>query len=134
MIGGGGEQRTLKIVAKYADSCNLVGSIETIQRKLSILHEHCNQVGTNYNSILKTKLSRLIIDKNEETLEKRLDQAFGQMPEKERHERTIYGTPDTVRKQVESYKKAGIEYMIFNFQPNYESQDMELFAQEIIQH
>ena len=37
LVGGGGERRTLKIVAKYADACNLIGSLETINRKLTVL-------------------------------------------------------------------------------------------------
>ena len=41
MIGGTGERQTLRIVAKYADACNLFGSVETVKRKLSILNEHC---------------------------------------------------------------------------------------------
>ena len=41
LVGGGGERRTLKIVAKYADACNLIGSLETINRKLTVLREHC---------------------------------------------------------------------------------------------
>ena len=56
MVGGGGERNTLKIVAKYADACNLFGSIETIRRKLNILNEHCKSVRRDYDSILKTKL------------------------------------------------------------------------------
>lgn len=37
MIGGGGEKRTLEIVAKYADACNLFGSFETVKKKLEVL-------------------------------------------------------------------------------------------------
>jgi alkanesulfonate monooxygenase SsuD/methylene tetrahydromethanopterin reductase-like flavin-dependent oxidoreductase (luciferase family) len=40
MVGGGGERKTLRIVAKYADACNLYGSVETTRRKLDILKEH----------------------------------------------------------------------------------------------
>src|ERR671923_1052880 len=41
LVGGSGERKTLKIVAKYADACNLFGSAETIKRKLNVLKEHC---------------------------------------------------------------------------------------------
>jgi F420-dependent oxidoreductase-like protein len=41
MVGGSGERQTLRIVAKYADACNLFGSAETVKTKLSVLNEHC---------------------------------------------------------------------------------------------
>jgi hypothetical protein len=62
----------LRIVAKYADACNLFGSVETIKRKLNILKEHCTSVGRDYDSI-KTKLDLVVIDDDdgEETAMKR---------------------------------------------------------------
>ncbi len=60
MIGGGGEQLTLRIVAKYADACNVSGSPETIKRKMNILKEHCKSVGRDYDSILKTSLNHVV--------------------------------------------------------------------------
>jgi alkanesulfonate monooxygenase SsuD/methylene tetrahydromethanopterin reductase-like flavin-dependent oxidoreductase (luciferase family) len=45
LVGGSGERKTLKIVAKYADACNLFGSPETVRKKLDILKEHCKSVG-----------------------------------------------------------------------------------------
>jgi alkanesulfonate monooxygenase SsuD/methylene tetrahydromethanopterin reductase-like flavin-dependent oxidoreductase (luciferase family) len=57
MIGGSGEKQTLRIVAKHADACNLLGSVETVKRKLCILKEHCRSVGRDYDCILKTNLA-----------------------------------------------------------------------------
>ena len=81
MIGGTGERQTLKIVAKYADACNLFGSLETVKRKLSVLREHCKSVGRDYDSILKTKLGFVIIDKDRAIGEKRVQQISKVMPE-----------------------------------------------------
>jgi alkanesulfonate monooxygenase SsuD/methylene tetrahydromethanopterin reductase-like flavin-dependent oxidoreductase (luciferase family) len=69
MVGGSGERHTLKIIAKYADACNLFGSAETIKRKLSILNEHCKSVGRDYDSILKTKLGFIVIDNDKKMIE-----------------------------------------------------------------
>jgi len=55
LIGGGGEKKTLRLVAQYADACNLFPSPE-IPRKLDILREHCRAVGRNYDDIEKTSM------------------------------------------------------------------------------
>src|SRR3712207_629442 len=47
MIGGGGEKKTLRTVAKYADMWNTSGSVERLQRKMEVLDQHCADVGRN---------------------------------------------------------------------------------------
>src|SRR5579875_1920644 len=56
LIGGSGEQVTLKLVAQYADVCNVSGDITKIQRKLAILKHHCERVSRDYNSIKRTAI------------------------------------------------------------------------------
>jgi len=53
LIGGGGEKKTLRMVAQYADACNLFASAD-LGRKLDVLREHCAAVGRNYDDIEKT--------------------------------------------------------------------------------
>jgi len=53
MIGGGGEKKTLRLVAKYADACNLFAGRDEA-RKLDILRQHCEAVGRDYDTIYKT--------------------------------------------------------------------------------
>ncbi|GAA2360372.1 LLM class F420-dependent oxidoreductase [Dactylosporangium salmoneum] len=64
MIGGGGEKKTLRLVAKYADACNLFAtSPEDVARKLDILREHCDAEGRDYDSIIKTAVAvRPVLD------------------------------------------------------------------------
>jgi F420-dependent oxidoreductase-like protein len=58
MIGGGGEKKTLRLVARYADACNLFGSgVDDVAHKLDVLREHCAAEGRDYDSIDKTVLS-----------------------------------------------------------------------------
>ena len=45
MIGGGGEKRTLRLVALYADQCNVTGDVNTLARKIDVLRRHCAEVG-----------------------------------------------------------------------------------------
>ncbi len=56
MIGGGGEKRTLLLVARYADSCNLFGSPADVAHKLDVLRDHCTSEGRDYADIAKTVL------------------------------------------------------------------------------
>ncbi|MBS2937660.1 LLM class F420-dependent oxidoreductase [Nocardioides sp. J2M5] len=55
LIGGGGEKKTLRLVAQYADACNLFGGPpEEVRHKLEVLRGHCDDVGTDYDAIEKT--------------------------------------------------------------------------------
>ncbi len=55
LIGGGGEKKTLRLVAQYADACNLFNTPE-LPHKLEVLQEHCREVGRDYNEIEKTAM------------------------------------------------------------------------------
>ena len=55
LIGGSGEKKTLRLVAQYADACNLFGeSVEVVAHKLEVLRGHCDAVGRDYDEIEKT--------------------------------------------------------------------------------
>jgi hypothetical protein len=56
MIGGGGEKKTLRLVAQYADGCNLFGDTATIAHKLAVLRAHCQRLGRDYQAIAKTAM------------------------------------------------------------------------------
>jgi F420-dependent oxidoreductase-like protein len=59
MIGGSGEQKTLRLVAKYADACNLFGApLPDLARKLDVLRQHCANEGRDYDRIVKTVLAQ----------------------------------------------------------------------------
>jgi F420-dependent oxidoreductase-like protein len=58
MVGGGGEKKTLRLVAKYADACNIPGMDPAeVRRKLDILRQHCEREGRNYDEIQKTVIT-----------------------------------------------------------------------------
>ena len=132
LVGGSGERKTLKIVAKYADACNLFGSPETVRKKLNILKEHCKSVGRDYDSILKTKLGAIIIDKDREMAKNRVQESFRGFPEEQIKEFVIYGTPEDVSKQIEILEQVGIQYLIVNLEPSRELEALDTFANKII--
>lgn len=56
LIGGGGERKTLRIVATYADACNFIGNAETVAHKVDVLRGHCEAVGRDPAEIEVTAL------------------------------------------------------------------------------
>ena len=58
LIGGGGEQKTLRLVAQYADACNFFGDPPEVAHKLEVLRRHCDAVGRDQNEIEVTVLYR----------------------------------------------------------------------------
>ncbi len=57
MVGGGGERKTLRLVARYADACNVFGGPDQLRHKYAVLREHCEAVGRDYATIEKSNLN-----------------------------------------------------------------------------
>ncbi len=124
LVGGGGEQKTLKLVAKYADACNLFGDVATIRHKLEVLKRHCDAIGRDPAEITKTRLGALAIAETNAEAEKKaraMAQARGMDPARLR-EYLVVGDPDSVCEQLGGYFDAGLDGMIFNM---HDAQDLE---------
>ena len=61
MIGGGGEKRTLRLVARYADQCNVTGDVSTLARKIGVLRRHCAEAGRDPAEVGVTWMTPLIL-------------------------------------------------------------------------
>ena len=61
MIGGGGEKRTLRLVARYADMCNVTGGATTLAHKVEVLRRHCGEVGRDPAEISVTWMTPTIL-------------------------------------------------------------------------
>jgi F420-dependent oxidoreductase-like protein len=59
LVGGGGERKTLRLVAQYADACNVFGAPPMLQRKFEILRQHCADVGRDPEQIERTTLQNV---------------------------------------------------------------------------
>lgn len=74
LIGGSGERRTLKLVARYADACNLFGDVETVRRKIAVLHEHCATEGRDPAKIEITHLAPCLVGEDRRHIEQLVDE------------------------------------------------------------
>jgi F420-dependent oxidoreductase-like protein len=111
LIGGGGEKRTLKLVARYADATNIIGDVATVAHKVEVLRGHCEAIGRDPKEVTVSRLSTLVLTESaEETAQTR---AF--LAEIEGANSTSnVGTTDELAAQVEELAAAGVDYFIFN--------------------
>lgn len=127
LIGGGGEKVTLRLVAQYADACNLSGDLETIKRKLAILKQHCEEVGRDYESIHRTITSFSSIAATEE-------QAIAKVPAgllgRPVTAGALIGSPDTIRRRLTELEEAGIQEVILAFPDVLDLNLLHFFARE----
>jgi F420-dependent oxidoreductase-like protein len=68
LVGGSGEKRTLRLVARHADACNLFGEPDVIRHKVGVLHEHCATEGRDPTDISITQLSSVLCAPDEAAL------------------------------------------------------------------
>jgi F420-dependent oxidoreductase-like protein len=113
MVGGGGEKRTLRLVAQYADQCNVAGDIDTIHHKLEVLHRHCDDVGRDPAEIRTTRLGSLFLtDSPQQTIDTRA--MMIDLAGEEFAAGCTIGNDDEVVEQVAIMIDAGIDEPIFN--------------------
>ena len=128
LVGGSGERRTLELVARHADACNLFGDVATIRHKLEVLDRHCEAEGRDPSTITRTRLGGLVIAETAAEAERRgraMAEARG-MDEERFRGYVIAGDPDAVCEQVAAYLDAGLDGMVFNMHDAYDLDSVQL--------
>ncbi|NED61101.1 LLM class flavin-dependent oxidoreductase, partial [Streptomyces sp. SID10244] len=72
-IAGGGERKTLRIAARYADYTNFDGTVDGFAHKSSVLQQHCADLGRDYESIVRSANYNVVIAETDAEVERRLD-------------------------------------------------------------
>ena len=132
-IGGAGEKVTLKLVAQYGDACNFNADVETVRRKLDVLRGHCEAVGRDYDSVLKTvefytmlgtprEIDQVVADAARRT---GADEGFI------RSWHPLHGDGPRIAELIHEYADAGIEYFIVNLPNAAEGGVIRRFADEV---
>jgi F420-dependent oxidoreductase-like protein len=107
LVGGGGERRTLRIAARYADEWNAWTTPELLEHKVSVLRAHCAQAGREPGQIRVSTQALLLLSADKEWLaDKRQAQGNQAGPPR------IVGTPDQVADIVARYRDAGADELI----------------------
>jgi F420-dependent oxidoreductase-like protein len=106
LVGGSGERKTLRMVAQYADGCNLFGGCERAGQLLEVLERHCEEVGRDPAEITKTSSMSLLIGESEAAVKKQIE--MGAISP-ERVDITVAGTPEQILEHVEGFRAVGVE-------------------------
>jgi len=131
LIGGGGEQVTLKLVAQYGDACNLGHlDVEGLEHKFSILKKHCDEVGRDYNSIRRTVLFNCAIAETDEEAMAKSRPFQRNIPSGRIREQALVGTPDVIRKRLEEIEQAGAQEIILYMPDSARLEAVRMFARE----
>jgi F420-dependent oxidoreductase-like protein len=109
LIGGMGEKKTLRLVAQYADACNifLFMGLDTVRNKLAVLKEHCETLGRDYAEIEKTTLGTVHLAKDQ------------------------MSASDIIA-QCRDLASLGVQHAIFNMPNVHEITPLEIFGREVI--
>jgi F420-dependent oxidoreductase-like protein len=105
MIGGGGEQKTLRLVARYADACNIFGGPEQVRHKFEVLRQRCAEERRPFEEIERTNLWS--VDLTSESAAQIVDR-FGSVAE------------------------AGVQHVIFNMKDVWDQRNLETLARDVV--
>jgi F420-dependent oxidoreductase-like protein len=113
MIGGGGEKRTLKLVAQYADQCNVTGDVDMIRHKIKVIADHCASVGRDPSEIAITRMATLVLTDTPEQTKQTKDFLAGAVGQEGVGAFNI-GEENEVIDQCAALFEAGVDELIFN--------------------
>jgi F420-dependent oxidoreductase-like protein len=122
LIGGSGERKTLRMVAQYADACNVFGDATAVRHLMGVLDEHCARLNRDPAAICRTRLGTLVIGRTMEEAQAKIADRFGgakldDMPEEMQtrlRAMFILGDAPAVQTQVQELLDAGLDGMVFN--------------------
>lgn len=145
-IAGGGEKKTLRIAAKYADYTNFAGnSPEEFTHKSEILRAHCAEVGTDFDAIVRSSNFNVAIGATEAEVEQRKSEHAARITPVLGEEKArayvgnlndggaAVGTPEQIVEKLTAVRDRGLGYAIFNFpEAAYDTSGIELFEREVL--
>jgi alkanesulfonate monooxygenase SsuD/methylene tetrahydromethanopterin reductase-like flavin-dependent oxidoreductase (luciferase family) len=132
LVGGGGEKKTLRIVAQYADANNLGGGFERVQRKEAILLEHCAAVGRDPAEIERTaNLGVVVIRDTQDEATRALAELAAHNGGARSWPNQLVGTPETVAAELRRFAGIGYRHLIAGFPAPVDAETMERLAGEV---
>jgi len=134
LIGGGGEKRTLRTVARYADACNVQGTPEEVRHKFEVLDGHCREAGRDPSQIRRT-IQVLLFLNEDPAFQQRVVQGVMALrggSEDEARRSVLMGSVEDVRAGVQSFVDVGVREMHLGQFPRTHRESLLRFSKEVI--
>ena len=135
-LGGGGEKVTLKLVAKWAQGCNVGGgNADVVRQKLEVLRQHCEEQGRDYNEITKSTSFNIVLLDEGADVERATEQiraTYGWNVEQMKQQ-AVVGSANEVATRIQGVIDAGANYIITYFpRVSYDHSMIERYAREVM--
>jgi alkanesulfonate monooxygenase SsuD/methylene tetrahydromethanopterin reductase-like flavin-dependent oxidoreductase (luciferase family) len=132
LIGGGGEQVTLKLVARYADANNVGGGIDKVRHKEAVLVRHCETVGRDPAEIERTTGLGVVVIRDSRAEARRVfTSIFDNNGQADPWENQPVGTPEDVAAFIAPFLEIGYHHVIAGFPNPYDEESMTRLATEV---
>jgi alkanesulfonate monooxygenase SsuD/methylene tetrahydromethanopterin reductase-like flavin-dependent oxidoreductase (luciferase family) len=140
LIGGGGEQRTLRMVARYATEWNapIGGGLEVFNHKSQVLAQHCEAVKRDPVTIDRSVMTGYIAGENQAEVDRKVQAAIANAPERFRRTdgkppmTALWGTAPQIIEQIKELEAAGISRIQLQYRTPPARSDLEFVAQELL--
>ena len=118
-------------MAQFGDACNVSGDLATLEQKFSVLKQHCEDVGRDYNSIHRTVGTFCIIGDTDEQAQASFPEALKARSGSIVND-SLVGTIDTIRNRIAAYEAVGVQELQLIFPDAVQLDSIRRFAKEFI--
>lgn len=132
VIGGSGEKKTLRTVARYADACNIGGTIDHVRHKDEVLRRHCEEIGRDESEIERTTGTGAIIIRDDPAEAQRVfEEMFAHNGNAELWTDQYVGTPQQVAERLRPFVELGYRHLVVGYPSPYDEETMERMVTEV---
>lgn len=131
IVGGGGEKRTLRTAARYADAANVIGGLATAKHKMAVLDRHCVDAGRDPRDVARSVVTPIwLTDSESEASEKRAAMAI--YTGGDGAEDLAIGNADHVRSVIERFWEAGVSQLVTVAIPPFDVRQYRRLSDEVV--
>lgn len=128
LIGGSGARVTLRLVARYAQLCNVSGDVDNVARLFGVLREHCERVGRPFDEITRSIYTTIIVGRDQADVAAKRERLGAFIPARG----ALVGTPDELIEALAAYARIGCQYVIFRTPDWLDVAPIQMFSERVI--